>query len=265
MAIPKIIHYVWVGDGEKPELVERCIASWRRYAPDYQLVEWNNEKFHQTDNQYARQAFAANKWAFVSDYLRLYALATQGGFYLDTDLELTGDLESFRQHQFVTGYERFKNRYAPLTALMGAEAGHSMISDMLAMYQQRSFIRSDGTFDLTPNTGLIAQHFAQKFGLQPPYQGANPTQLEPGAVIYPSHYFCTPESGLPNYSIHHFNGSWFPEYERKPLFSMTGYSLALLKRNKVRSGQLPLLHGEHLVACWRLFKRYSLLLASQHS
>ena len=81
MAIPKIIHYVWVGDGEKPELVERCIASWRRYAPDYQLVEWNNEKFHQTDNLYARQAFAAKKWAFVSDYLRLYALATQGGFY----------------------------------------------------------------------------------------------------------------------------------------------------------------------------------------
>lgn len=265
MAIPKIIHYVWVGPNKKTELVERCIESWRRYAPDYQLVEWNNEKFMATDNAYARQAFAAGKWAFVSDYLRLYALASQGGFYLDTDLELTGSLELFRQHRFVTGFERFKNRYAPVTALMGAEAANPIITELLQMYQHRSFTRNDGSLDLTPNTGLIAEYFAQRFGLQAPYQGAGQVQLEPGAVIYPSHYFCTPEAGLPNYSIHHFNGSWFPEYERRPLLRMTGYQLALLKRNKVRSGQLPLLQGEHLIGCLRLFKRYSLMLASYQS
>ena len=69
--IPKIIHYVWVGNKEKPELIKNCIASWKKYCPDYEIIEWDNEKFDKIKNKYSEEAFNLKKWAFVSDYIRL--------------------------------------------------------------------------------------------------------------------------------------------------------------------------------------------------
>lgn len=260
MVIPKIIHYVWVGNAPKTELALRCIASWQKYLPDYEIIEWNNERLASIDNHYAHQAFSAKKWAFVSDYLRLYALHQMGGFYFDTDLEVTADLESFRHHHFVTGFEKFKGRTAPVTAMMGAAPGNLIIQSLLSAYDKKSFYKADGSEDLTPNTGLISDLFARDFGLAKPYAGDQICQLSTDAFIYPSYYFCTPEVGKANFSIHHFNGSWFEEYSRKLLVYLAGYQLLRLKRNKVRTGELPLKTGERKIALLELSARYSLLL-----
>lgn len=260
MVIPKVIHYVWVGHAPKTELALRCIASWKKFLPDYEIIEWGNEQLASVDNRYALEAFAAKKWAFVSDYLRLYALHQMGGFYFDTDLELTADLEPFRQHGFVTGFENFKGRTAPLSAMMGATPGHVVVQNLLSAYDNKSFYKADGSEDLTPNTGLFSDIFARNFGLHKPYSGDQVRQLSADAFIYPSHYFCTPEAGKENFSIHHFNGSWFEEYSRKLLVYLAGYQLLRLKRNKVRTGELPLKKGEKKIAFFELSSRYSLLL-----
>lgn len=263
--IPKIIHYVWVGDTPKTDLVLKCIASWKTVLPDYQIIEWNNQTLSAIEHPYVQQAFANKKWAFVSDYLRLYALYHFGGFYFDADLELIADLEPFRAHQFVSGYEVYRGRAAPVTALMGAQQGCFLIGALLELYKDKSFIKPDGSLDLTPNTKLISHFFDTNFGLTKPYRPELNSELSDGCWIYPSHYFCTPVEGKPSFSIHHFNGSWMEEYSRKLIARLLDYQLLKLKRNKVRSGELPLKDGERQVMHLGITTRYSLLVVKSQS
>ena len=86
--IPKIIHYCWFGKGKKSELIEKCIASWKKYLPDYKIIEWNESNFDINSNIYCKEAYENKKYAFVSDYVRLYAVYNYGGIYFDTDLEV---------------------------------------------------------------------------------------------------------------------------------------------------------------------------------
>ncbi len=93
--IPKVIHYIWFGKGKKNELIEGCMKSWKKYCPDYEIKEWNEDNFDINSNQYVKEAYDNKKWAFVSDYVRLYALYNEGGVYLDTDCELLGNIDEF--------------------------------------------------------------------------------------------------------------------------------------------------------------------------
>jgi hypothetical protein len=215
--IPKVIHFVWVGPAPKPELVEKCIRSWRFKLPDYQIMEWGNASLDSIDNQYVREAFAWKKWAFVSDYLRLHALQKYGGFYFDSDLEVTQDISEFRRHRFVTGFEKYEALISPVTAFMGAVAASEIITDLLSEYSTESFIRADGSFNERTNTDRISSYFMRKFGLSRPFKGDQVIWLSNEDVIYPYWYFCTPEEGKQNYSIHHFNGSWVDRFSRKVL------------------------------------------------
>ena len=93
MSIPKIIHYCWFGGKPKPKLAEKCIASWKKFCPDYQILEWNEDNFDLSAAPlYVRQAYEAGRWAFVTDYVRLKALTELGGIYMDTDVELVKPL-----------------------------------------------------------------------------------------------------------------------------------------------------------------------------
>ena len=91
--IPKIIHYVWVGGQPKSKEIQACLASWKRRLPDYQIIEWNESNIDLHENKYIEQAYAAKKWAFVSDYVRAKALEQQGGIYLDTDVMVLTDFD----------------------------------------------------------------------------------------------------------------------------------------------------------------------------
>lgn len=245
--LPKIIHYVWVGDKPKSELILKCIASWKKYCPDFQIIEWNNNSLQNIDNLYVRQAFEYKKWAFVSDYLRLHALYHFGGFYCDTDLEIRQPLDKFLNENFITGYENFQGHISPITALMGAEKENQIIKDLLEQYSNIPFILN-GQMDQTTNVKRISQYFKNKFNMTTPYNGQQTTKLGNEGTIFPSFYFCTPESGKENYSIHHFNGSWLDPYARKELIRIGKYKLVRFKkREKATDSDTPILMKDEIV------------------
>lgn len=215
MAIPKVIHYCWFGRGEKPELAKKCIESWKKYCADYELKEWNEENFDLHSNEYVWQAYQSKKYAFVTDYLRLYALYHEGGIYMDTDVEVLKPLDEFLKHQAFSSFEN--NNMIP-TGMMAAEKGNAWIKDLLDEYTDLKFIDEKGNMDLTTNVTRITNLTHEKYGLvlESSYQ-----DLKGGIVtMYPHDYFCpkdwdTGEIHLTenSHTIHHFSGSWHGEKE----------------------------------------------------
>lgn len=256
--IPKIIHYVWVGDSPKGDLVQSCLASWEKWLPGYEIKAWGNEHCANINNVYVKEAFDARRWAFVSDYLRLYALYKFGGFYFDTDLEVTGDLERFREHDFVSGFEVYRGEASPITALMGAKPGNPLIKSLLDDYDKRVFVLADGCVDLTPNTQVITSMMEEHFGVQAPYDPDEKMMLGSNSAIYPSYFFCTPVSGKPNYSIHHFNGSWLDGYSRKEYMTIRSFALVRFRSRRNKSNVLPLRNGEGICMKLNVGKKYIL-------
>jgi hypothetical protein len=251
--IPKIIHYVWVGDNKKPDLVTKCIASWKKYCPDYEIIEWNNNSLRDIDNLYLQQAFQNRKWAFVSDYLRVYALYKYGGFYFDSDLEITQPIELFHQNKFVSGYERWKEYISPITALMGAEKSNKIIKDFLDEYTDLSFIKPDGSMDQTTNTIRIKNYFSTKYNLNPPYDGTKVTELGEDGIIYPYFYFCTPLSNKKNYAIHHFNGSWHDSHIRDASVAIGIFKIVIFRKTSLNiKTSLPISNQEKIICCLNL-------------
>lgn len=228
--IPKKIHYIWLGDKPKPALVLKCLDSWRKNLPDYEIIEWGNDAISHIDNQYLQEAFYHQKWAFASDILRLHILYHQGGIYLDTDVEVRNSFDPFLQDDFFTGHELHKDEcYPVVTAVLGSTPQNKIIKELLALYDHTTFIINN-RLDLTPNTIRVTQYLEQKFNLAPPYEGKTKIQLTENSYIYPYYYFCTPRAGEPNYSIHLFDGSWIPGFARRDKFSLLGVSLTRFKR-----------------------------------
>ena len=167
--IPKIIHYCWFGKGVMPELVERCIASWHTYMPDWKFKLWNEASLSQTLSpreggedcwlehmpRYVQEAYAAKKYAFVSDYVRLWALEQFGGLYMDVDFEVYRPFDDLmEQYDAFAGYEGSK-RTPVMMGVLAAKAHHPWIQGMLQTYSDRAFVLADGQLDMTPNTGYF--------------------------------------------------------------------------------------------------------------
>ena len=208
--IPKIIHYCWFGGKELPEGAKRCIDSWKKFLPDYEIKEWNESNFDISQNQYVREAYESRKFAFVTDFVRLYALAKEGGIYMDTDVEVLKSYNPFLHHTAFSGFEN--NNYVP-TGMRASEKGGQWVSDLLAGYAERRFIKEDGTFDMTTNTFTITEYMKKK-GLI----CNNTYQDFPGLVtLYPADYFCPKDHTngkiqltVNSVCIHHFTASWIP-------------------------------------------------------
>ena len=147
--IPKIIHYCWFGGNPFPELAQKCIASWKKFCPDYEIKEWNESNYDVTKNQYMREAFENKQWAFVSDYARLDIIYENGGIYLDTDVELLKPLDDLL---ILTGFMGFEeNKKLCATGLgFGAVPKLPIIKEMRDDYDNIIFIKEDGSFDQTP-------------------------------------------------------------------------------------------------------------------
>ena len=237
--IPKIIHYIWFGKGKKNKLIENCINSWKKYCPDYKIIEWNEDNFDINSNQYVKEAYENKKWAFVSDYVRLYALYNEGGLYFDTDLEVLSNIDEFLNNNAFSGYEL--SNYIP-TAIMGAEKGNEWIKLLLDYYDGRSFYNEDGSLDLTTNVKVISKLTSEKYNVN--YDGKL-INVEGVFKIYPADYFCpknseTGELYLTENSctIHHFNASWVDNYTLKlrnkkyKFIKKYGSELGIIKYNK---------------------------------
>lgn len=211
--IPKVIHYVWLGGRDLPEDAVRCIESWRKYCPDYEIRRWDETSFDLHANKYVEEALHSKKWAFVSDYVRLLALVTCGGIYMDTDVEVLSSLDCFLDHQAFSGFE--SNNTVP-TGIMGCEAGFPLFRDLLNQYESRRFILPDGSFDMTTNVVAITNECVRR-GLV----SNNSFQVVDGFALYPSDWFCpkSHETGVitltsNSHTIHHFAGSWLDDVEQ---------------------------------------------------
>lgn len=211
--IPKIIHYCWFGGNPLPELAQKCIESWRKYCPDYEIRRWDESNFDVNYNDYVREAYEAKKWAFVSDVVRLYALVNYGGIYMDTDVEVIKPLDDLLHHEAVSGFES-KSRIP--TGLMSCREGQALFTELLHDYDGIHFKRSDGTFDTTTNVKRITNK-CLKYGLVL----NNSLQTICGLTLYPSEYFCPKDLTTRvinltknTLTIHHFDGSWQSEDER---------------------------------------------------
>ena len=206
--IPKIIHYCWFGRGEKPEQAKKCIDSWKRFLPDYRIKEWNEDNFDINSNQYVREAYESRKFAFVTDYVRLYAIYSEGGIYMDTDVEVLKTFDSFLHHNAFSGFETDGN--VP-TGMMAAEKGSIWAKELLDEYKNRKFIQEDGSFDMTTNTTVITNYMLRKGLIL-----NNQYQDFPGlCTMYPADFFCPKDHRTGKIRctkntvcIHHFAGSW---------------------------------------------------------
>ena len=107
--IPQKIHYCWFGRGEKPKLAQKCIASWKKYCPDYEIIEWNEDNFNLDYNGYTRYCYDNKKWAFLSDFARLVVVAEHGGIYFDTDVELLKRPDELLKFEAFYGFENNEN------------------------------------------------------------------------------------------------------------------------------------------------------------
>ena len=141
--IPKRIHYCWFGRGQMPEMAVKCIASWHRFMPDYEYRLWNEDTFDVNSIPYVKEAYEAGKYAFVTDYVRLFALYTEGGVYMDTDVEIIKPLDNLLSLTAFTGYEGSKKQ-PPVTGIMASEAGGVWVKEQLDSYNGIHFVKENG-------------------------------------------------------------------------------------------------------------------------
>ena len=209
--IPKTIHYCWFGRNPLPESALKCIASWRKFFPDYEIIEWNEDNFDVNSIPYTAEAYEAKKYAFVSDYARFKILYEHGGIYFDTDVEVIKSFNDILERGAFMGFELA----APLGAVnpglgLGVAPGLGLYNELLKKYAGLTFLNDDGSMNLTTivkyTTDLLIEH-----GLQP----TDEIQTVAGITVYPKEYFnpLNDNTGTleitPNtHSIHWYDKTW---------------------------------------------------------
>lgn len=216
--IPKKIHYCWFGGNPLPELAKKCIASWRKYCPDYEIIEWNEKNFDINCNDYVKEAYAAKKWAFVSDFARFWVLYKFGGIYFDTDVEIIKPIDCIINAGPFMGCEKndkLENIPAPGLGL-GAVIGMPLYKIIIQEYEKKHFLYRNGTMNKTTVVTYTTE-ILKKNG----WVAHTDIIKICGINIYPSEYFCpinyfTGKMIVTDktYSIHHYDGSWLSEEER---------------------------------------------------
>lgn len=206
--IPKVIHYIWFGHNPKPDIVLNCIASWEKYFPDFQIIEWNEENYDINKNAFIQEAYSCKKWAFVSDYVRFDVLNQYGGLYFDTDVEVIRQFPSdFFEKTAFTGVES-TNIVSP-GLVFGCVPKLNMLSEILAVYDRAHFLLDGKECPITVNARVT--ELLQKYGFVPNGEYQKIADIE----IYPSEYFCgfdldvfEPCITENTLSMHHYASSW---------------------------------------------------------
>ncbi len=238
--IPKIIHYCWFGKKPLPPLAEKCIASWKKFLPDYEIKEWNEDNFDVNAIPYTQEAYEAKKYAFVSDYARFKILYEHGGLYFDTDVEVIRPMDDIIARGPFMGCEQDANGTEKPTVAPGLGIGANLYlglyKELIVLYENLHFLRTDGTLNFKTVVEYTTE-LLTKYGLK----NTNEIQKVSGVWIYPQSYFCPisvddgklrirPETR----TIHHYAQSWIPSYRqwlRRIILYIGGSKLKLfLKR-----------------------------------
>lgn len=213
-AIPKIIHYCWFGKNPLPELAKKCIAFWKKFLPDYEIKEWNEQNYDVRKIPYIAQAYDAKKYAFVSDFVRIDILYQYGGIYFDTDVEVIKPLDEILKRGAFAGVECAGALAAGLG--IASPAASPIYKEILDSYRESSFIRPDSSLDLT----TVVTRVSNIFKLHG-FKDLDKIQEVAGVTVYPAEYFCpinyiTGKLKITEktYTIHHFMASWTNEYEK---------------------------------------------------
>lgn len=218
--IPKVIHYCWFGGNPLPKSAQKCIASWRKYLPDYEIKEWNENNFDVNIIPYTAEAYKAKKYAFVSDYARFWILYKYGGLYFDTDVEVIKNMDDIIAKGPFMGCENEAKAGATPAQLgvapglgLGVNPGLGLYGEILEDYKTSHFITANGELDLKTIVDRTTEVLC-KYGLQ----NTSKIQEVAGVLIYPKEYFCPKEyfSGKLNvtsnsYCIHWYGASWVPK------------------------------------------------------
>ena len=226
--IPKVIHYCWFGRNPLPELAIKCIESWKKYLPEYEIKEWNEDNFDVNMIPYTKEAYEAKKYAFVSDYARFWILYNCGGLYFDTDVEIIKPIDDIIARGPFMGCENEgatagTPAVAPGLGLgvnpglgLGVNPGLGLYKELLDLYATLSFYKADGSYNqktiVSYTTEVLCTH-----GLR----NTNEIQECAGVWIYPKEYFC-PKDYITNKlsitknsrTIHHYDASWLPIHKR---------------------------------------------------
>ena len=213
--IPKIIHYCWFGRNPLPDLALRCIESWKKYLPDYEIKEWNEDNYDVRKIPYIAEAYDAKKYAFVSDYARFDILYEYGGIYFDTDVEIIKDLTSIIAQGAFAGVECAGSLAAGLG--IGSPAHMSIFNEIIDSYKKEHFVNLDGSFNLKTVVARVSEIF-YNYG----FIKEDIIQDVADIRVYPTEYFCPKDykTGVLNitdnsYTIHHYDGSWCTEAQKK--------------------------------------------------
>ena len=209
--IPKIIHYCWFGRGEKTELAKKCIASWCKFCPDFEIREWNEDNCDYLAMPFMAEAYSAKKYAFVSDVMRLIALEQYGGVYFDTDVEAVRDITPLLNEEGIIGFEN--DQFVNSGQIMAAVPHHPVVQAMIEEYRKLHYMQPDGS--VTPvgcpqlNTDVMERFGLVRNGLE---------QSVAGIHVYPADYFNPLDSATGKliktentYSIHWYSMSWQPK------------------------------------------------------
>jgi hypothetical protein len=224
MAIPKKIHWCWLSGDPLPENLQKCVNSWKRVMPGYEIICWDMQRFDIHSVKFVADACAARKWAFAADYIRLYALYTEGGIYLDSDVLVFRKFDKFLNHaafsgierhsgkkswtkneQFVTGYNAIQ------AAVIGAGKGNGWIKKCMDYYQKTAFkLKSNGEVDVEISPDVLAR-CAADYGFRYDAHFNALQTLEENIVIYPQKVFATAYTGatLRSHALHLCDGSWY--------------------------------------------------------
>ena len=226
MSIPQKIHYVWVGGQPKPKDIQFCLKTWRKHLSDYEIIEWNERNFDINSNLFVKQAYQQKRWAYVSDYIRAYAIYHYGGIYLDTDVLVLDNLKKFLSHRAFVGFE---NSQYPFTAVFGAESGHPFIKDMLDFYNGRNFVFNSQDQLSQTNTRSVSDILIEKYGCLVNNQFQI---LKEDIAVYPDRILCNPSAE--SSAIHVFTGTWMDG--KKPLARKVIKRVKLRLTSKRRAG-----------------------------
>lgn len=204
--IPKIIHYCWFGNKNMSKLNKKCIESWHKCLDGYTFMLWNEENFDINSNRYVKEAYEAKKFAFVSDYVRLFALKKYGGIYLDTDMEILKNMDEFLSDRLFFGVDNTKKIQ---TSIIGSISENFYINEWIKCYDELSFRNKDGKYDLTPNVDRITE-IIKKNNID-----NNEIKIYSKEYFFPINSRTYEKVITPNtYAIHHYEATWLKNKDK---------------------------------------------------
>lgn len=217
--IPKTIHFFWLGSKKMPKLAIKCIDSWKKYCPDFEIKRWNEENYDFLKDDYMKQAFLAKKWGFATDYARLDVVYNYGGIYVDTDVEIIKPFTPLLNHRF------FASLQAPGDVNtgqgFGAERNHPLLRELMDDYKNYSFLDKNGKHNLTTCPVIQTRFLTKEYHMISERMYPLVQNLKNGVTIYPYEYFdpmyrvgkerkCKIYLTPNTFSIHHYMQSWVP-------------------------------------------------------